>query len=126
MKELILFVTALKIVLLIIHECDACREGEWRMMPFLGRFSDRTQYVIFLYFHIPLFFFLLWYLYGVSNFQMYPLWISMNILVIVHYFMHLLARRSRTNVFHSVHSYVFIFGTAFCGACNLALMTFYR
>ncbi len=44
--------------LLTMHEMDAIRCREWRIFPILSMLSDKAGYIVFVFAHIPLFFFI--------------------------------------------------------------------
>lgn len=44
--------------LLTMHEMDAIRCREWRIFPLLSLLSDKAGYIVFVFAHIPLFFFI--------------------------------------------------------------------
>jgi hypothetical protein len=58
MAEHILFY--LRLSLLTMHEMDAIRCREWRIFPGLSLLSDKLGHIIFVFAHIPLFFFMFW------------------------------------------------------------------
>jgi hypothetical protein len=124
-KRLILLMSALSVMLLFMHELDACHKGEWRMFRFLRKLNEKTQYLIFLYAHIPLSLFLFYYLWTVISFNNIILWIIVNVLLILHFAIHVIARKWESNVFQSVNSFVFIIGAAITGLFNLCLVTSY-
>jgi len=125
MKESIIIITCLNIMFLIMHEYDAFHQAEWKMFKFLRRFSESTQYLIFLYLHIPITLFCLYYLWTVINFNNFSLWLIINIFSICHLILHLFARKWKSNVFNSFHSFIFVFGWAVTGILNLLIMNYY-
>lgn len=125
MKDLIVLFSTLSVTLILVHEYDAFRQGEWKMFGFLRRFPIRTQYLIFLYAHIPFTFFLLYYLWAVISFNNFLLWIMLNIFLIFHFVIHLIALKWKSNVFHSIHSFIIIGGAAIMGFINLCLANYY-
>ena len=124
-KQLILLTSALSVILLLIHELDACHKGEWKMFKFLRKLNEKTQYLIFLYAHIPLLFFLFYYLWTVISFNNIILWVLVNTFLILHFAIHLRARKWESNVFQSFNSFVFIIGAAITGLLNLCLVASY-
>ncbi|HPQ45128.1 MAG TPA: hypothetical protein PKZ42_12980 [Syntrophales bacterium] len=125
MKELIVAMSAFGVLFLFMHELDACYKGEWRMFAFLRRFKEETQYLIFLYAHIPLTLFLFYYLWTVVSFSNIILWVLVNIFCVLHFALHIIARTWKSNVFQSIHSFIFIGGAALTGLVNLLLVTWY-
>lgn len=125
MKLFLILSATLNVVFLIMHELDACYTGEWKMFKFLRAFKERNQYLIFLYFHIPLFGFFIYYLWSVYNFNNFILWITVNSFGIIHLFIHLAALKWKSNVFKSFTSFFLIGGAALTGAINLFLLSNY-
>jgi hypothetical protein len=124
-KELILLTSALSVMLLFMHEFDAFYKGEWRMFKFLRKLREKTQYLIFLYLHIPLTLFLFYYLWTVISFNNIILWIIVNAFLIFHFALHIIARKWESNVFQSINSFVFITGAAITGLLNLCFVRYY-
>jgi hypothetical protein len=124
-KQLILTTSALGVILLLMHELDACHKGEWKMFKFLRTLNEKTQYLIFLYAHIPLSVLLFYYLWTVISFNNIILWIIVNIFLILHFALHIIAKKWESNVFHSINSFVFILGAAITGLFNLCLVAYY-
>ena len=125
MKSFIVLSTILNVIFLMLHELDACFQHEWKMIKFLQVFKERTQYLIFLYFHIPLFMFFIYYLWVVNHSQYFSLWIIINILSVLHLIIHLFALKWRSNVFQTFTSFFFIGGAAATGLLNLLLYNYY-
>lgn len=125
MKDAILIITSLNIMFLLMHEFDAFHRGEWKMFPFLQKLRESSQYLIFLYLHIPLTLFCFYYLWSTINFNNFPLWLIVNAFSIFHFFLHLIARRWKTNVFVSIHSFIFISGWGLTGVLNLFMFKYY-
>lgn len=108
-----------------MHEFDACYQGEWKMFSFLKPFPEKTQYQIFLWFHLPLCAFLLYYLDTVLSFSNFRLWVLVNAFGAIHLVIHLIALKWKSNVFTSFPSFVFITGAAFTGILNLIFFSYY-
>ena len=126
MKNTILVVTSLNIMFLFMHEFDAFHQGEWKMFRFLGKLKESTQYLLFLYIHIPLTLFCFYYLWSTNSFNHFVLWLIMNILSIFHLLLHLIAIRWKSNVFKNIHSFIFITGWGITGIINLMLINSYK
>ena len=125
MKELIIFSSVSGVMFIFMHEFDAFHRGEWRMFKFLRRFKEETQYLIFLYAHIPITLFLLYYLWTVVSFNSIILWIIVNVFFVFHLALHVIAKKWKSNVFESIHSFVFIGGAALTGIINLCIVACY-
>ncbi|OYQ32988.1 hypothetical protein CHU92_13785 [Flavobacterium cyanobacteriorum] len=103
--------------LLSIHEMDAIRCREWRIFPGLSLLSDRLGYIIFLFAHIPIFWFIYWQL-------AYSPYLSrfirgFSIFMIVHAGLHLLYLKHKNNEFKDWISWTIILGAGLCGLLGL-------
>jgi hypothetical protein len=125
MKELILAMSALNVMFLFMHEFDASHKGEWRMLRFLRVFKDETQYLIFLYAHIPITLFLFYYLWTVYNYNNFILWIIINALSVAHLIIHLVALKWDSNVIKPGNSFFIVIGYAITGLAGLLLVNYY-
>ena len=125
MKNIIVILSALNVMFIFMHEFDAFFQKEWKMFKFIRKLKEKTQYLLFLYIHIPLTLFLFYYLWTVINFNNFILWIIVNSFMILHLLLHIDATRWKSNVFHSIHSFIFIGGGAITGIINVCLMSFY-
>lgn len=125
MRDIILLLSTLSVLLIFTHEYDAFYHREWKMFRFLNRFSIPTQYFIFLFAHIPLTLLLLYYLWTVLVFSNIMLWIVVNVLLVFHFAIHVIALRWKSNVFHSIYSFIIIGAAAIAGIINLCLFSFY-
>ncbi len=125
MQELIIVSSLLNVMFMFMHEFDACYQGEWRMFGFLREFDGKRQYQIFLYSHIPITMFLFYYLWTVISFNNFVLWIAVNVFWILHFALHIIALKWESNVFDSIHSFIFISGAAITGLLNLCLIKYY-
>jgi hypothetical protein len=115
----------MNVLSLFMHEFDACNRGEWKMLKFLRALKDETQYLLFLYIHVPLTLGAFYYLWSVLESRNFLLWNIVNIFMIFHLILHLLALRWKTNVFRNVHSFLFISVGAVTGILNLCLSGYY-
>lgn len=125
MNDLIIVLAVINILFLFMHELDACYRKEWMMLKFLKFFKEKTQYLIFIYFHIPLTLFAFYYLWTVINFNNFTLWIIVNLFGVLHLIIHLFALKWQSNVFKNVHSFIFIVGEAVTGLIGLFLISYY-
>lgn len=125
MKELIIILAILNILFILLHEFDAFYRKEWQMFKFLRSLKGETAYLVFLYAHIPITLFAIYYLYTVFTFNNESLWFVWNIAMVLHLVIHLIARKWHSNVFHSIHSFIPIFGAGLTGAASLLLMAYY-
>jgi hypothetical protein len=125
MKDTILILTLLNIAFLLMHEFDACKQGEWKMFKILNPFKEETRYQIYLWIHFPISVFLISYYVHVMNFDNYRTWIIVNAFGVIHLLLHLVALKWKSNVFTSISSFIFIAGAALTGAANLILYPYY-
>ncbi|MBB4035476.1 hypothetical protein GGR21_001369 [Dysgonomonas hofstadii] len=123
--NLIILFTFLNVIFLWIHELDASRKGEWRMFGFLSGLKENMQRNFYLFAHIPLLLFTIYYLWTVINFHNFTLWIIWNGLMFIHLLIHLYAKRWKSNVFKSSSSFIFIYLTAITAFINLLLSNYY-
>jgi len=126
MRNIILIVTSLNIIFFFLHEFDAFHQGEWKMFKFLNKLKDSTQYLIFLYAHIPLTIFCFYYLWSTYCFNNQVVWLIINILSIFHFAIHVIAIKWESNVFKNIHSFIFISGWGITGIINLILIKSYN
>ncbi len=126
MKEIMLYSGIINVLCFFMHEFDAFHRGEWKMFKPLRALSEKNQYTLFLYVHIPFCLFFFYYLWTVWNFSNLCLWIAVNGFGVLHLVIHLLARKWESNVFSSFHSFLFISGAALTGLINLLLVGYYR
>jgi hypothetical protein len=126
MKTFLILSGSMTVIFMLMHEFDACYEGEWKMFKFLRVFKEQTQYLIFLYIHIPLCIGAFYYLWCVFQMINLPIWIVVNAISVVHFSVHFFAKRWKSNVFTSFSSFLFITGAAVTGIVNLLLCGFYR
>jgi len=113
MSEQIILNTGL--ILLIIHELDAIRCKEWRIIPGLSLLSDKTGQLVFILAHIPI-------LYGLFQQLTHEIFqIGFNVFLIVHLILHLIYTRHRNNLFTHWFSWFIISGASICGLLYIML-----
>lgn len=101
----------LGLTFILLHELDAMRCHEWRIFPLTSFLEDRLGMVVFIFLHIPLFYWVLMpstlgdpsFRYGFSVFLM------------VHFFLHVGFLWHRKNEFKDWISWSLISGAAICG-----------
>lgn len=103
--------------LLTIHEMDAIRCKEWRILPGLSLLSDKAGQILFLFAHVPLFWFILLKLNSEANIDAFIN--GFNIFMIVHLGLHILFLKHKHNEFKDWISWSFIIGAALCGLIDL-------
>ncbi len=107
----------LGLTFLIIHEMDAIRCKEWRILPLLSLLDGKNGQTVFLFMHIPLF---VWIFYSLpphpgSDFFM----VAFDIFMIIHIGLHLLLLRNKKNEFKDWISWVLIVGAGVFGGLHL-------
>lgn len=109
---------SLNITLFALHEMDAVRCCEWRMLFGLNKLKDQTAYMVFAAFHLPIFYMLIGSLYsGVSVVQC-----LIDLLFVIHAVVHLGFRRHRENRFNWF-SNVIIYGLGISAIVRLWYLT---
>lgn len=96
-----------------IHEMDAIRCKEWRIFPGLSMLNDKLGHVLFVFAHIPLFFFIYWQFSHTENKEAFIK--GFDIFMIVHLFLHVLFLKHNNNQFKDWISWSIIIGAAICG-----------
>lgn len=107
--------------LLLAHELDAVRCEEWRILPGLSMLGGEAGYRAFTALHVPLYAVLLWGLFGGATANQ-GLIVALDVLFIVHLFLHLLLRNRPNNHFGSPFSRALFLGAGLCGALDLVLL----
>lgn len=103
--------------LLIMHEMDAIRCKEWRIFPGLSMLSDKVGHIIFIFAHVPLFYFVFWKLTHCQNIEAFIY--GFNIFMIVHLGLHILFLKHKNNEFKDWISWSIIMGAGLCGMIDL-------
>lgn len=115
MPEQLFFLLGLSF--LTIHELDAIRCKEWRILPLLSRLDDKMGSALFLLAHIPLF---LWVFVELTSSTISQSFIKgFDIFMIIHVGLHLLLLRHQRNEFKDALSWFFIAGAGVFGATDL-------
>ncbi len=105
----------LGLVFILMHEMDAIRCKEWRIFPGLSFLNDKFGLIVFVFLHIPLFY---WVLYEFqSNGEGFR--IGFNYFLIIHLVLHLLFLMHKKNEFKDWISWIIISGAAFFGLLDL-------
>ena len=103
--------------LLTMHEMDAIRCREWRIFPGLSLLSDKLGHIIFVFAHIPLFFFIFWRLTHSQDIDAFLK--GFNVFMIVHLGLHILFLKHKNNEFKDWISWTIIIGAGLCGLIDL-------
>jgi hypothetical protein len=103
----------LGLAFLLLHEMDAMRCREWRIFPGLSLMNEKWGFPVFLFAHVPLFFFLLAGLADPARSS--SLMYGLNIFFMIHFGLHLLFLRHPNNEFTDWISWTLISGAGLCG-----------
>ena len=102
-----------------MHEMDAIRCKEWRIFPGLSLLSDKLGYIVFIFAHIPIFYFVFWELSYSQNIEAFIY--GFNIFMIVHVVLHVLFLKHKNNEFRDWISWSIIIGAGLFGLLDLLL-----
>lgn len=105
----------LGLAFILLHEMDAIRCKEWRIFPGLSFLDDKKGFTIFLFAHVPLFY---WIIHEVKmeneKFMHY-----FDIFLIIHFFLHVLFLKHKKNEFKDWISWIIITCAGLCGILDL-------
>lgn len=107
----------LGISLLVLHEMDAIRCKEWRILPGLSLLNDKVGYHVFVLAHLPLFFFMFWML--SHRFSKGDFIFGFDIFMVVHFILHIIFLKHKKNEFRDWLSWTIIGGVGLCGLIDL-------
>ncbi|HNX23736.1 MAG TPA: hypothetical protein PKG60_06780 [Spirochaetota bacterium] len=96
----------------ILHEMDAIKTREWKMMIFINRLNDKTGHLVFTSSH----FFLFIIIFYLMDQYFMVLFFAVSILLIIHQFMHIIFRRHAENRMNNAFSQIIIF-MMFANSC---------
>lgn len=105
----------LGLTFILMHEMDAMRCREWRILPITYLLNDKIGMVVFIFLHIPLFYILL--LPSIRDSQSFQF--GFSIFLMVHFFLHLLLLLHKKNEFKDWISWSLIAGAGICGVVYL-------
>ena len=105
----------LGLAFILMHEMDAIRCKEWRIFPGLSFLNDRIGLIVFVFLHIPLFYWVLIEIQmGNVGFRK-----GFNYFLILHLILHLLFLMHKKNEFKDWISWIIITGAALFGLLDL-------
>jgi len=104
-------------VLILLHEIDGVRCKEWRIFPGLSSLRDSIGIKLFIFVHIPLFYWLLIEIQS-GNEQFI---LGFDVFLITHFFLHILFLKHRKNEFKDWISWSIISSAAICGLIDLII-----
>jgi hypothetical protein len=107
----------LGLTFILLHELDAMRCHEWRILPGLSLMSERNGFVAFLFLHVPLFYWILRSLAIPEGRIQFMNWFSA--FLIAHLVAHVIYLRHRNNEFRDWISWTIIIGAAAFGGLHL-------
>lgn len=107
------------LTLILLHELDAIRCHEWRMMPGLSNLPEDKAMFIFLMAHVPIFYWIFWQL--TSNEDLMIFRTGFDYFLIIHLVLHLLFLKHPKNEFTDWFSWTIIIGAAICGLGDLMM-----
>jgi hypothetical protein len=103
--------------LMTMHEMDAIRCKEWRIFPGLSLLNDKVGFILFVFLHIPIFFFIYWQLTHSQNLVAFIK--GFNIFMMIHLGLHILFLKHKNNEFKDWISWTIIAGAGLCGFIDL-------
>lgn len=107
--------------LIMMHEMDAIRCKEWRIFPGMSFLNDHIGFKVFMFAHIPLYFYIFSSLYGEEKKSfMY----GFSVFLVIHLALHLLFLMHKKNEFKDSISWTIIGGAGVCGLMDLMLTNF--
>ncbi len=105
--------------LILMHEMDAIRCKEWRILPLLSWLDDKWGFQVFMFAHVPLF--CLLFVGLLQKNTNVSLIFGLNIFFMIHFVLHLLFLLHKKNEFKDWISWSIITGCALSGALDLIL-----
>jgi hypothetical protein len=105
--------------LMLIHEMDAVRVGEWKLFPGLSHLPERPAYLVFTLIHIPLYY---WFFWGLNQVETRENLIrGLDWFFIIHVGLHLLFLMHKHNPFKSFFSWAVISLAGLAGFLDLLI-----
>ena len=105
----------LGLVFIVIHEMDAIRCKEWRIIPGLSFLNDKVGLILFTFIHIPL---LYWIIFETTS-KNESFRLGFDYFLIVHFAVHLLFLMHKKNEFKDWISWSIITGAALFGFLDI-------
>lgn len=113
---------SLGLSLLLAHELDAVRAGEWRLLPVLRSLPDARGRDAFILVHVPLFTALIWLAASSSATTRFWFQAAVDAFLVVHVMLHRAFVRHPAYDFHGALSRGLIVGAGAVGALHAALL----
>lgn len=108
------------LALFILHSMDAVRCREWKMFIILKELKEQSGYIIFTILHLPLFTLLYLLILGMPK-HAFPIYLTIDILLIAHSIVHLLFSKHKANSFTGF-SNILIHTPALLAALHMILL----
>lgn len=105
---------------LTVHEMDAVRCKEWRILPGVSLLSDKVGQLVFLFAHIPLFILVFYQLAFISDIGGFIK--GFGIFMIIHTILHLLFLKHKNNEFKDWISWILIIGAGIFGLADVIIL----
>lgn len=105
----------LGLAFILIHEMDAIRCKEWRLLPGLSTLNDKAGLVLFTFLHLPLFY---WIILEIQS-DNESFRIGFDYFLVVHLILHLLFLMHKKNEFKDWISWTIIIGAALFGFLDI-------
>ncbi len=105
--------------LMSVHELDAVRCKEWRIIPGLSLLHEKTGGIVFLFAHIPLFYFVFWQMTQTQDSDMFIK--GFDIFMIVHFVLHIVFLKHKNNEFKDWVSWTILSAAGLCGLTDLLI-----
>ncbi len=102
---------------IFLHELDAIRCKEWRILPGLSFLNDRVGYIVFAFAHIPLFYWII--VQTIEHSRSFMK--GFDIFLMVHVVAHLLMLKHNRNEFRDWISWIIIVGAGAFGLVDLVM-----
>jgi hypothetical protein len=107
----------LALAALLVHEMDAVKSKEWRMLPGLSKLKDETGYIVFTGLHLPLYFLVFWLLQKPETSS--TIILILDAFFIVHLLLHIILRNAPKNNFSGIFSIALIWIIGISGLLDL-------
>jgi hypothetical protein len=104
--------------LIMMHEMDAIRCKEWRIFPGMSFLNDDIGFKVFMFAHVPLYYYIFSSLYGENNENFIY---GFSIFLVIHLGLHLLFLMHKKNEFKDWVSWIIISGAGVCGLIEIML-----
>lgn len=116
---IIKFLFWISVSLFILHEMDAVKTSEWKMLILFSRMDDRNTYIVFTSLHFFLFVIIFYFM----DYYLDYMLIIFSILFILHWIIHLIFRKHPENQMNNTFSKILI-SLMFVNSCVSLLYYF--